>query len=79
MSSHKERPDRGVFSGPVPEGKTMEKKTFRICAGIMAVVIGALIWLNCTVQPGTKPDREIPMANARIEWTGAGYSGIYGR
>ena len=57
----------------------MEKKTFRICAAIMAAVLGALIWLNCTVQPGTKPDRVIPMANARIEWTGAGYNGIYGR
>ena len=61
------------------EGKLMERKTFRICLSIMVMVIAALIWLNCTVQPGTKPDRVIPMANAKIEWTGAGYSGIYGR
>ena len=57
----------------------MEKKTFRISAAILAVVLGALIFLNCTVQRGPEPDRVIGMANARIEWTGAGYSGIYGR
>lgn len=57
----------------------MEKKTFRICAAILAAVLGALIFLNCTVQHGPKPDRVIPMANSRIEWTGAGYSGIYRR
>ena len=57
----------------------MEKKTFRICAAIMAAVLGALIWLNCTAERGPQPDKVIPMANARIEWTGAGYSGIYGK
>ena len=57
----------------------MEKKTFRICAAIMAAVLGALIWLNCAAERGPKPDKVIPMANARIEWTGAGYSGIYGK
>ena len=57
----------------------MEKKTFRISAAILAAVLGALIFLNCTAERGTKADKVIPMANARIEWTGAGYSGIYGR
>ena len=57
----------------------MEKKTFRISAAILAVVLGALIFLNCTVQRGPEPNRVIQMANARIEWTGAGYNGIYGR
>ena len=57
----------------------MEKKTFRISLGIMAAVIAALVWVNCTVKRGPEPDRVIRMANARIEWTGAGYSGIYGR
>ena len=57
----------------------MEKRTFRIWAGIMAAVIGALIWANVSVKPRTKPDAVIEMANNRIEWTGAGYNGIYGR
>ena len=42
----------------------MEKKTFRICAAIMAAVLGALIWLNCAAERGPKPDKVIPMANA---------------
>ena len=57
----------------------MEKKTFRIALGILAVIAVALVWLNCTVKRGPEPDRVIQMANARIEWTGAGYNGIYGR
>jgi hypothetical protein len=57
----------------------MEKKTFRICAAILAAVLGVLIWLSCTAERGPKADKVIPMANARIEWTGAGYSGIHGR
>ena len=57
----------------------MEKKTFRISLGIMAAVIAALVWVNCTVKRGPEPDRVIRMANAGIEWTGAGYSGIYGK
>ena len=61
------------------EGKLMSKKSFRICLSVMMVVIAALIWMNCTAERGPKPDKVIPMANARIEWTGAGYSGIYGK
>ena len=57
----------------------MEKKTFRISAAILAVVLGALIFLNCTVKRGPEPDMVIQLAHARIEWTGAGYNGIYGR
>ena len=57
----------------------MEKRTFGICAAIMTAMLAALIWLNCTAKRGPEPDRVIPMANARIEWTGAGYSGIYAR
>lgn len=57
----------------------MEKKSFRIALGIMTVIIGALVWMNCNVKRAPEPDAVYPMANARIEWSGAGYSGIYGR
>ena len=57
----------------------MERKHFRICAGILAVLIGGLIWLNVSATGGTEPDAVYPMVNRGIEWTGAGYSGIYGR
>ena len=57
----------------------MEKKTFRIALGIMTLIIGALVWMNCTVKREPEPDRVYQMADARIEWTGAGYNGIYGR
>lgn len=57
----------------------MERKHFRICAGILAAVIGALIWLNVSATGGAEPDAVYPMVNRGIEWTGAGYSEIYGR
>ena len=57
----------------------MRKKSFRIALGIMTVIIGALVWMNCTVKREPEPDRVFPMADARIEWTGAGYNGIFGR
>lgn len=47
--------------------------------GILAVIIAALVWLNVSVKVGVEPDVVYPMVNARIEWSGAGYSGIYGR
>ena len=57
----------------------MEKKTFRIRLAIMAAIIGALIFLN--VKQDSRQDWDVcyEMANRNIEWTGAGYSGIYGR
>ncbi len=57
----------------------MGKKSFRITLGIMTVIIGALVWMNCNVNREPEPDAVYPIANARIEWSGAGYSGIYGR
>ena len=57
----------------------MSKKTFRISAGILAVIIGALIFLNIKQDSRRDWDFCYEIANARIEWTGAGYNGIYGR
>lgn len=57
----------------------MSKKAFQIWAGILAVVISTLIWANASMHRGPEPDAIYEMANRNIEWTGAGYDGIYGR
>ena len=57
----------------------MSKRTFRISVGILAVIIGALVFLNVQQDNRRDWDACYEMANARIEWTGAGYSGIYAR
>ena len=46
---------------------------------IAALVIAALVWMNVSAEKGPEPDEVYPMVNARIEWSGAGYSGIYGK
>lgn len=55
----------------------MGRRGFRICAAALAAVIGILIWMNVEAAKGLEPDAVFPMANRGIEWTGAGYSGIY--
>lgn len=55
----------------------MSKRAFGITAAILAAVIGVLAWANLAVRPRTPCDVSYAMANSRIEWTGAGYSGIY--
>lgn len=55
----------------------MRKSSILIAALVM--VVAALVWLNCTAEKGPEPDTVYPMANARIEWSGAGYSGVYGK
>ena len=57
----------------------MSKSTFRITMCIMAVIIGTLIGLNVSHANRKTWDVEYEMANKRIVWAGAGYSGIYGR
>ena len=57
----------------------MSEKAFRISAAILAAVIAALVWLNVSVKPRTPWDAVYEMANSRIEWSGAGYDGIYSR
>ena len=52
------------------KGKTI------IIAAIIAAVITA--WLVISLTPPAenwKPDKEYPMVNRNIEWTGAGYNG----
>ena len=51
----------------------------KIAVVILAAVIAALVWLNVSAEKGPEPDLILPMANAHIEWSGAGYSGIYNK
>lgn len=57
----------------------MSEKAFRISAAILAAVIAALVWLNVSVKPRTPWDAVYEIANSRIEWSGAGYDGIYAK
>ena len=57
----------------------MKMKKQNVVIAVLAAVVAALVWLNVNVKVGVEPDAVYPMVNARIEWTGAGYSGIYGR
>lgn len=57
----------------------MSGKTFKILISVLAVVIGILVWAN--IEQDNRKDWDVcyTMANQNVEWTGAGYSGIYGR
>jgi multidrug efflux pump subunit AcrB len=57
----------------------MSKRTFWIGMSIMTVVLGMLIFLNIWMEREPEPDVSFRMANSRIEWTGAGYNGIYAK
>ena len=57
----------------------MSKRAFRICASILAAVTIALIGMNIAADADKTWDVCFEMTNRRVEWTGAGYSGIYGR
>ena len=57
----------------------MSRKTFRISAGILAAVLGVLIFLNIQMETKQTWDVSYEMVNRNVEWTGAGYSGIYER
>lgn len=55
-----------------------EKAIFAIVMGLIAVVLAA--WFAfAPVEKHTAPDQIFPMANQRIEWSGAGYDGIRAR
>ena len=54
------------------------KEWYAIIAGFVAVIIALAWWAISDAETKTW-DVCYPMANQRIEWTGAGYSGIYGR
>lgn len=55
----------------------MEKRTFCICLSIIATLILAMVITAVRFPPHTEWDVCYEMTNQRIEWTGAGHSGIY--
>ena len=55
----------------------MGRRGFWIALAAIVVIILAEVGM-LTQQRGPEPDATYPMVNRRIEWTGAGYSGIYG-
>lgn len=55
-----------------------EKAIFAGVLGVIAVILAA--WFAfAPVEKHTAPDQIFPMANQRIEWSGAGYDGIRAR
>lgn len=57
----------------------MSKRAFNIAASLLAVIIGALIWANISLDTPRGWDVCYPMVNQGIEWAGAGYNGIRGK
>ena len=57
----------------------MDKKNFRISLAIMTVIIGALVFLNVRQAQSHDWDVCYEMANRNIQWSGAGYNGVYGK
>jgi hypothetical protein len=55
----------------------MDKRDFWIALAAVVVMILAEVGIM-TQKHGPAPDETYVMVNQRIEWTGAGYSGIYG-
>ena len=54
----------------------MSKKTFRIIMSVLLIAIGAMIYLNIEQDRRVDWDVCYKFTNQKIEWTGAGYSGI---
>lgn len=59
----------------------MGKKSFRICAGILAVALGIMAYLNFGMEQSQDYEwiGTIEMANRNVTWSGAGYNGIYNK
>ena len=58
------------------------KKIFsagNICLFLLIVLLGVMVYLNFFFHFPLQPDDVYPMTNSKIEWSGAGYSGVYGR
>lgn len=57
----------------------MSKKTFIILISALAIAISAMIWVIIKQDDRSEWNVCYPMTNRNVEWTGAGYSGIYRR
>lgn len=57
----------------------MSEKTFRISMGILAMILGMLVFFSIRVPEDKTWDVCYEMVNRNVEWTGAGYNGINDR
>ena len=57
----------------------MSRRAFWISLGVIAAVVLGMAITAVRFPPHTEWDVCYEMANARIGWEGAGYSGIYGK
>ena len=55
----------------------MSRKVFCISLSVIMTVILAMVFTYLRFPPHTEWDTCYEMVNSRIEWEGAGYSGIY--
>ena len=57
----------------------MSEKAFRISIGILAVILGMLVFFSIRVPEDKSWDVCYEMVNRNVEWSGAGYNGINDR
>ncbi len=58
--------------------KNREKAIFAGIVGLIMIVMAVWFAFFAPVELHTAPDQIFPMVNQRIEWSGAGYDGIWG-
>ena len=58
--------------------KSREKAIFAGVVGLIMIVMAVWFAFFAPVEQHTAPDQIFPMVNQRIEWSGAGYDGIWG-
>ena len=58
--------------------KSREKAIFAGVVGLIMIVMAVWFAFFAPVEQHTAPDAIYPMVNQRIEWSGAGYDGIWG-
>ncbi len=58
--------------------KNREKAIFAGIVGLIMIVLAVWFAFFAPVEQHTAPDQIFPMVNQRIEWSGAGYDGIWG-
>lgn len=59
--------------------KNREKAIFALVVGLIMIVLAVWFAFFVPVEKHTVPDAVYPMANQKIEWSGAGYDGFRGR
>ena len=57
----------------------MSKGKFWIVAAVLAAFTAAVVWIGLSEAERPAWDVCYEMTDRNVEWSGAGYSGIYGR